>query len=122
MTRSLEFVSRYWPSLLKTMSLTTVPPGMGINPSTWMPFESTINISPLELPTYISSPFLSNVAAVGVKGGEPSENLRELGKGTLPLSDAETGRTMVLPVFKSTRIGAEERGHAKHTDGMDEPG
>jgi hypothetical protein len=87
-----------------------------------MPFESTINISPLELPTYIRSPCLSKVAAVGVNGGEPSENLlRELGTGTL-LSDAETGRTMVLPVFKSTRTGAEERGHAKQTDGMDEPG
>jgi hypothetical protein len=96
---------------------------MGITACTWMVFESTIKISPLELPTYIRSPCLSNVAAVGVKGGVPSANLlRGLGAGGLPFSDTETGRTVVLPVFKSTRRGAEDRGHAKQIDGVGEPG
>jgi hypothetical protein len=88
-----------------------------------MLFESTIKSSPLELPTYIRSPCLSNVAAVGVKGDAPSANLlRGLGAEGLDFSDTETGRNVVLPVSKSTSRGAEDRGHAKQIDGVGEPG
>ena len=55
----------------------------------------------------------------------PSEHLlREGGVGVGPLhvSKTETLSKVVFPVFRSTIIGAHERGHAKQRDGVEDPG
>lgn len=69
------------------------------------------------------SPYLLKHAAVGVKGGVPSEYLfREEGAMPLATSGTAIGRMLVLPVLRSTIMGADERGHARQRDGMEEPG
>jgi hypothetical protein len=44
------------------------------------------------------------------------------GFGPFDCSDTETLRKVVFPVFKSTIIGLQERGHVKQIDGFEEPG
>ena len=53
----------------------------------------------------------------------PSEHLlRGGGVGPLHVSETETISKVVSPVFRSTIIGAHERGHAKQRDGVEDPG
>ena len=57
-----------------------------------------------------------------MKGGDPSENLlRDGGRSPAAVSETETGSTVVLPVFKSTIMGADESGQARQRD-LEEPG
>lgn len=62
-------------------------------------------------------------AAVGLNEGVPSDTLFRDGRTTPePASGTETGSIVVFPVFKSTIMGANDTGHAKQIDGIEEPG
>lgn len=62
-------------------------------------------------------------AAVGLNEGVPSATLfRDGGTTPEPASGIETGSIVMLPATKSTIMGADDIGHAKQIDGVEEPG
>jgi hypothetical protein len=47
--------------------------------------------------------------------------LRDGGASPLSTSATVTGSKVVFPVFKSTMMGADESGHARQRDGVEDP-